>query len=73
MSKMFSFVAGMMSGALVGAAAALLLAPQSGAELQAEARMRWEQVLAEAEQARERTRRELEMQFERMKDSGKLM
>lgn len=71
MSKFFSFAAGLMSGSLVGAAAALLLAPRSGPELQAEARARWDKVLAEAEIARERTRQELEMQFERMKESGK--
>jgi len=72
MNKFFSFVAGVMSGSLVGAAAALLLAPQSGEELQAEARARWEKVLREAEQAQARTRQELEMQFERMKEAGKL-
>ena len=72
MSKFFSFAAGLMSGSLVGAAAALLMAPKSGAALQAEARARWEQVMMEAEQARERTRREMEMQFERLKESGKL-
>lgn len=72
MSKIFSFAAGLMSGSLVGAAAALLLTPKSGAALQAEARARWEQVLMEAEQARERTRREMEINFERMKESGKL-
>lgn len=71
MSKLFSFAAGLMSGSLVGAAAALLLTPRSGADLQAEARARWEQVLAEAEMARERTRQEMEMQFERMKEAGK--
>lgn len=70
--KFFSFVAGLMSGSLVGAAAALLLTPKSGPALQAEARARWEQTLAEAEQARLRTQQELEMQFERMKRAGRI-
>ncbi|HZD11483.1 MAG TPA: YtxH domain-containing protein [Candidatus Binatia bacterium] len=71
MSKLFSFVAGLLSGSVVGATAALLLAPESGEQLKADARARWQQVLTEAELARERTRREMELQFERMKESGK--
>jgi hypothetical protein len=71
MGKFFSFVAGLMSGALVGASAVLLLTPTSGEQLRADARARWEQVMQEAQQAKDATRREKELQFERMKASGK--
>lgn len=71
MSKFFSFLSGLMSGTLVGATAALLLAPMSGEELQATAQARWEQALAEAKAAREQTRQRKELEFERMKEAGK--
>jgi gas vesicle protein len=40
MRRFFSFLVGTLTGALVGAAAALLLAPMSGEELQDRARER---------------------------------
>lgn len=67
MNKLLSFTAGMMCGALVGAAAALLLTPASGQELRSEATMRWEDALREARQAMDETRAQLERQFEEMK------
>lgn len=67
MNKIFSFLAGALCGALVGGAAAILLAPASGEQLRADAQARWEQALQEAQQAMEETRRELEAQFEQMK------
>jgi gas vesicle protein len=67
MNKIFSFLAGALCGALVGGAAAILLAPTSGEQLRADAQARWEQALQEAQQAMEETRRELEAQFEQMK------
>ena len=72
MKKFFSFVAGMMSGSVVGAAAALLLAPSSGQHLRAEARHRWEEAIDEAKAAMEATRQEKELEFEQMKEAGKL-
>ncbi|HSM56467.1 MAG TPA: YtxH domain-containing protein [Candidatus Sulfomarinibacteraceae bacterium] len=72
MSKVFSFLAGVLSGSVVGATAAILLAPESGEELRADARARWEEAIEEARSAMERTRREKEMEFERMKEAGKL-
>ena len=66
MMKMFSFLAGAICGAIVGAAAALLLAPESGEELRADVVKRWEEALAEAKQAMEETRQELQTQFEQM-------
>lgn len=71
MSKFFSFIAGLMSGSVVGATAALLLAPMSGDELQATAQARWEQALQEAKAAQEQTRRQKELEFEQMKEAGK--
>jgi gas vesicle protein len=67
MNRLFSFLAGMMCGALVGATTALLLAPSSGETLRADAVARWEEALREARQAMEQTRRDLEAQFEQMK------
>lgn len=67
MNKLLSFTAGLMCGALVGAAAALLLTPASGQELRSEATNRWEMALGEARQAMEETRAQLERQFEEMK------
>lgn len=72
MSKFFSFVAGTMSGAVVGAAAVLLLTPTSGEQLRADAIARWEEVIREAQQAKEEVRRQKEREFERMKAQGKL-
>lgn len=71
MSKFFSFIAGLMSGSVVGATAALLLAPMSGDELQATAQARLEQALQEAKAAQEQTRRQKELEFEQMKEAGK--
>jgi gas vesicle protein len=67
MNRLFSFLAGMMCGALVGATTALLLAPASGESLRADAVARWEEALREARLAMEQTRRDLEAQFEQMK------
>ena len=67
MNKFFSFLAGAMCGAIVGGAAALLLTPQSGAQLRTEAMGRWDEALRESRQAMEETRRQLEAQFEQMK------
>ena len=66
MNKVLSFTAGAICGAIVGAAAALLLAPESGQELRADVVKRWEDALAEAKQAMEDTRQDLQNQFEQM-------
>jgi gas vesicle protein len=67
MTKLFSFLAGMICGALVGTVLALLLTPDSGEQLRATALNRWEAALSEARQAMDQTRQELEQQFEQMK------
>lgn len=64
MNKIFSFFAGALCGALVGAVTALLLTPASGDELRADAEARWQEAVREANLAMEQRRRELEMQFQ---------
>lgn len=71
MQKFFSFVAGLMSGSIVGATAALLLAPASGQELRQEAQARWEEALEEAKKAMEETRLQKEREYQMMKEAGK--
>jgi gas vesicle protein len=69
MSKLFSFLAGMLCGALVGTVLALLLTPASGEKLRADAMARWDTAMTEARQAMEEKRRELEAQFEQLRSS----
>ncbi|MGW8319388.1 MAG: YtxH domain-containing protein [Candidatus Promineifilaceae bacterium] len=66
MNKILSFLAGAMAGAIVGATAALLLAPASGEDLRAQMINRWEEALEEARLAMEETRRDLQAQLEQM-------
>jgi gas vesicle protein len=72
MRKFFSFLAGVMSGSVVGATVAILMAPSSGERLRADARSRWEEAIGEAQHAMEQTRRQKEQEFEYMKERGKL-
>lgn len=68
MNKLFSFLAGSMCGALVGAVTALLLTPASGEELRNNAAARWDMAVQDARLAMEERRVELETQFEQMKE-----
>ena len=70
MNKILSFLAGSLCGAVVGATAALLLAPSSGEELRGEMVHRWEDALNEARLAMEETRRDLQAQFEMMQQGN---
>ena len=70
MNKILSFMAGALCGAVVGATAALLLAPSSGEELRGDMVHRWEDALNEARQAMEDTRRDLQAQFEMMQQGN---
>ena len=54
-------------GAVVGAAATLLLTPASGDELRNRAVNHWENTLSEARQAQAESRRTLENRFETMR------
>ncbi len=67
MRKFFAFLAGVLSGAVVGAAVALLLAPMSGDALQREIGARFEQLKAEMESAAAEQERKLRAEFERLK------
>lgn len=67
MNRFFSFSAGALCGALVGAVLALLLTPASGSQLRSDATNRWETAVREARQAMDETRREMEAEFEQMK------
>ena len=68
MNKFFSFLAGAMCGALVGAVTALLLTPASGQQLRSDAGARWGLAMDEARRAMEEKQQELDTQFEQMKE-----
>jgi gas vesicle protein len=70
MNKLFSFTAGAICGALVGATVVLLLTPASGQELLEAARYRWDDAIAEGLRAREARERELRARFESMTRPG---
>lgn len=67
MRKVFSFLAGLWAGALVGAVAALLLAPYPGSELQERVRSRVRELAEEGKRAAAARRAELEGQLEAFK------
>lgn len=61
--KFLVFVRGLVLGALTGAVAGLLLAPESGEALQARLRQRYEEAMEEGRRAAAERRAELEAQF----------
>lgn len=63
MDKALSFLGGFVLGAVVGATAAALMAPQPGNDLQAMIRERIEMVAEEGRRAAAERRAELEAQF----------
>jgi gas vesicle protein len=67
MGKITGFLAGLMSGAIVGAVAALLMAPMSGHELQAQTRDQFDNLVDDARHAAETKRVQLEAQLEALK------
>jgi gas vesicle protein len=70
MGKLIRVTAGLLAGALFGAAIVLLFAPQSGAETQQLIRDRVEGIMAEGQQAAEQRRLELTQRFESLKQPG---
>lgn len=68
MNKFFNFVAGATVGALVGATVAILLAPVSGEELQAQIREQVEQIQLEVKTAATERRSELENQLSTLRE-----
>ena len=67
MRRAILFLGGAICGALIGAAAGILLAPQSGQETQTLLRRRLDEIKTEAEEAYEARRKELLDEFERAK------
>lgn len=67
MQRPFSFLAGLVAGAMVGAAAAILLAPYSGPELRERARTRARGLIEEGRRAAAARRAELSAQLEAFK------
>ncbi len=67
MRKTILFLGGIVCGALVGAAAGVLLAPQSGEETREYLRSRLDEIRAEALEAYETRRKELMEEFEKAK------
>jgi gas vesicle protein len=67
MRRFFSFLMGALTGALVGATVALLLAPSSGEELQTRARERFTTVKDEVRQAYEARVAQLETELESLR------
>ena len=63
MNKVFSFMAGAISGALVGSVTVILFTPASGEDLKQGVIDRWNLTLAEARNARDQKRIELEKQY----------
>jgi gas vesicle protein len=59
MRRIFSFMIGILSGALVGSILVLLLTPEAGEELRAQMRARGEGLLVEVREAAEARRAEL--------------
>ena len=66
MRKILAFVAGAMCGAIVGAVAALMLAPASGDEMRSETRKRFDEIMDEGRRAAAERRAELELQLRQM-------
>ncbi len=67
MQKNISFLMGVLSGAIVGAVIAILLAPRSGDELQGQMRARVQELIEEGRRAAAARRAELESQLEAFK------
>jgi gas vesicle protein len=67
MRRAISFLIGVVSGAMVGAVVAILLAPSSGQELQGRMRGRVQELIEEGRRAAAARRAELEDQLEAFK------
>jgi gas vesicle protein len=65
--RVINFIAGFLGGVVIGAAIVLLTTPQSGSDLQAGVRARFDNILAEGLRAAEARRAELEARFASLK------
>ena len=66
MRNILAFMAGAMCGAIVGAVAALFLAPMTGGEIREQARRRFDDIVEEGKKAADERRAELEQQLRAM-------
>ncbi len=64
MKKVLSFIAGLLSGGLVGALVVILIAPQSGEETRRRIAARTREIVAAAKEAIAERRRELEAEYQ---------
>lgn len=69
MKGVTSFLSGLILGGLVGAALAILVAPESGDELRGQIRQRVDTIQAEITRAANERRAELEQELSRMRHS----
>jgi gas vesicle protein len=68
---MGNLFAGFVLGALVGAATALMLAPQPGPRLQGTLRQRWAEIMDEGQRAAAERRAELEAELSEVKSASR--
>lgn len=71
MRRLFAFVLGAASGALIGASVAILMAPSSGDDLRGELRSRFGRFFDELQAAAQERRSELEHQLYDMRQTEK--
>ena len=67
MRKTFSFLGGLILGVITGGTVALLLAPESGPELQREIQAYMDHLIEEGKMAADARRREMEQQLDAFK------
>ncbi len=63
-SRLSSFVGGLLSGAIVGAAVGMLLAPQSGTEVRKQVSDRFQEIIDAGQQAIAERRQQLRNEYE---------
>ncbi|HEX9118486.1 MAG TPA: hypothetical protein VGA61_20635 [Anaerolineae bacterium] len=68
---MGKLIGGMILGALVGVVVVMILAPQSGPQLQDTLRSRWAEIMDEGQRAAAERRAELEAEFAEVKRVGR--
>jgi gas vesicle protein len=64
MDRVIGFIGGLLSGALVGAAVVILIAPQSGNETRQMITSRIQEIIDAGKQAAETRRRQLRQEYE---------
>jgi gas vesicle protein len=67
MGKVLVFMSGVIAGAIVGGAAALLMTPQSGESLRGQARQRYQDAREAGRRAAEQRKQQLIDEYEAMK------